>query len=287
MDTHILFLVLAAALFHALWNASVKSGEDKLLSIAAMNLSIMLIVLPMLPWVGLPHVDALPYLFASMFFHFGYNVGLATAYRYGDFAVVYPLARGCAPVLVTLWGVFVLHEGLAGNEWLALLGVLSGIMIFVTRRLEVVLRERKALFSALLTSVFIAAYTVVDGIGGRLSMNVAGYVVWVMILNSVPIMLYALHQRSAGELLTIARQWRLHFPAAALSLAAYWIVVWAMSQASIPLVAALRETSIIIAALIGAYYFKEPSGKRRIIASIVIFFSIALLGWSESHAIIR
>ena len=281
MPTHLIFIVLLAAFFHAVWNASVKSGDDKLLSITGINLSIAVMVLPLVPLVGLPDADSWPYLLASVVFHVGYYLGLTSAYRHGDFSQAYPVARGSAPILVTVWGVLVLHETLSGIQLLSVAGVIGGIMIFATRRLGAVLHHRKALVSALITSCFIGAYTIVDGIGGRLSMNIPAYMVWLSILDALPLACYAIHKRSLGEVADLTAT-RRSFVGGALALGAYSMVVWAMSQAPIPLVSALRETSVIIAALIGAYYFKEPAGKRRIVASLVIFASIALLGWSES-----
>lgn len=281
MQTHIILVVILAACFHALWNASVKLSDDKLLSLAAIQMTIFVLVLPMVPFVGLPHTDSVPYLLASVGFHLGYYLSLARAYRYGDFAQAYPLARGSAPILVTLCGVFVLGETFSGIQFLSLAGVIIGIMIFATRRLGAVLHQRKALSSALITSCFIGAYTVVDGIGGRLSANIPAYIVWLSLLDSFPLVLYALYHRRWSEVVALKSKWRVSLFASVLSFAAYWIVVWAMSQSPIALVSALRETSIIIAALIGAYYFKEPAGKRRIVASVVLFVSIVLLGWSQ------
>lgn len=282
MDAHIILTVLLAAFFHAVWNASVKLGDDKMLALAGIQTAAVLIALPLVPLVGLPDASSLPYLLASVVLHFGYYLSLASAYRYGDFSQVYPVARGTAPILVTLWGVFVLHEVMSGVELLAVSGVIGGISIFATRRLGAVLHHRKALWSALLTACFIGSYTIADGIGGRLSQNIPAYMVWMTILDGICLPLYALHQRPWPAVRAHARRWRMSLFGGLLGLAAYWMVVWAMSQAPIALVSAIRETSVIIAALIGAYYFKEPAGKRRIVASVVIFISIALLGWSDS-----
>ena len=282
MDAHIIALVLTAAFFHAVWNASVKRGEDKFRVITGIQAASILLVLPLLPFVGLPHADSWLYIALSAALHFGYYLSLAAAYRHGDFAQAYPVARGSAPILVALWGVLVLREALSGGQWAALILVLGGIMIFATRRLGGVLQQRKAMGCALLTAAFIAAYTVTDGIGGRRSGNVAAYMVYLTLLDSALVVLYSAHRWRGNEWRALAADWRLSLVGGALALSAYWMVVWSMSQTSIALVSALRETSVIIAALIGAYYFKEPAGKRRIVASIVIFAGIALLGWLES-----
>lgn len=282
MEAHIIALVLLAAFCHAVWNASVKRGDDKMRVITGIQSASIFIVLPLAPFVGLPHADSWFYIALSAALHFGYYLSLAAAYRHGDFAEAYPIARGGAPLLVALWGAFVLRETLSAGQWAALALVIGGIMIFASRRLGNVLQERKALGCALLTAAFIAAYTVTDGVGGRLSGNVAAYMVYLTLVDSALIVGFATRGYRRDDWRRLAADWRLGLAGGALALGAYWLVVWAMTQTSIALVSALRETSVIIAALIGAYYFGEPAGKRRIVASIVIFAGIALLGWLES-----
>jgi drug/metabolite transporter (DMT)-like permease len=277
LQASVVLVVLLAAFFHAAWNAMVKSGSDHLLSMTGLNIASGLICLPLLPFVGLPDTASWPFLGASAVFHVGYYIALSQAYRYGDFSQAYPVARGTAPVLVTLWGLLVLGESLSPIELVSLVGVLTGIMVFASRRLDQVIHDRHALVSALMTSTFIAAYTLADGVGGRLSGNVLAYMLWLCALDSAMFIAYAVWRRGIVAVADTRHQWRTLVPGGALSLFAYTLVVWAMTQAPIPLVSALRETSIIIAALIGAFYFKEPSGMRRIIASIIIFFSVVLL----------
>ena len=281
MTTTIALVVLLAAALHASWNALAKSARDPLLSITAIHLAKGIVILPLVVLVGFPNSESWPYLIASMIFHFGYYVALSESYRFGDFSEAYPVARGTAPIMVTFWGVFVLAEELNGLEMTALAGVIVGIMIFATRGFGKVVHNSRALFAALTTSVFIACYTVTDGIGGRVSDGVLVYMVWLSILDAIPIIIYTATVRSPGAVIGLHRDWRMAVPGCLMSFAAYTLVVWAMSRAPIPLVSALRETSIIIAALIGAFYFKEPSGKRRILASLVIFLSVALLGFDE------
>ena len=279
MDAHIVLIVALAAFFHAVWNASVKLGDNKLLSLAGMQAATLLMVIPLIPLVGIPHRDSWPYVALSIALHLGYYLSLAGAYRYGDFAQTYPVVRGCAPILVTAWGVFVLGEVLAPVEWIALGAVIGGIMIIATRRISECC-SAQTLTCAMITSCFIAAYTVADGVGGRLSQNIPAYMVWTSLFGGAPVLAYALHRCAWHEVRAFLPKWRACFVTAALALAAYWIVVWAMSRAPIPLVAALREISVVIAALIGVYYLKERAGARRIVASVFIFFGIALLALS-------
>lgn len=277
MELPIILIVLFAATCHAVWNASIKLGDDQILSIAGMQTAALLFIFPLLFFVGFPHADSWPYLLLSIPLHFFYYLSLARAYRYGDFAQAYPVARGAAPLLVALLGAVALGESLRAAEWLALGGIICGIMIFATRRIDAVLQQRKALSSALITAAFIGAYTVVDGAGARKSQNVFGYAVWMSLFDCLPVIGYAWMRRTRGEIFAFAAKWRMCLFAAALGLTAWWLVIWALTLAPVALVSALRETSVIIAALIGAYYFKEPAGKRRVFASVVIFFSIALL----------
>lgn len=279
MEAHIALVVIIAATFHALWNAAVKSGRDHLLSITGINVATGLIALPLLPFVGLPEPESWPYLIASAVLHFGYYIALSEAYKYGDFSEAYPIARGTAPILVTLWGVFVLQEQMSTLEALSLFGVICGLLIFTLRSLSDVVRDRKALFAALATSLFIGGYTLVDGVGGRLSQNVPAYMVWLYIFDAVPILIYAIYRRGLSEVMVLTNDWKTLSVGALLAFLSYALIVWCMTKASIPMVSALRETSIVIAALIGTFYFREKAGFRRILASAIIFLSVALLAF--------
>jgi len=133
LEAHLIALVLAAAFCHALWNASVKRGEDKMRVITGIQAASVLLVLPLAPFVGVPRVESWVFIALSAALHFGYYLSLAGAYRHGDFAQAYPIARGGAPILVALWGVLVLREALSGGQLAALALVIGGIMIFATR----------------------------------------------------------------------------------------------------------------------------------------------------------
>ena len=286
MDVAVMLMVLSAAFCHAAWNAVIKSGGDKTLSLAGMQAGIVLIALPLAPIVGLPHKESLPYLLVSVALHFGYYLSLARAYHNGDFAQVYPLARGGAPIIVAVWGLLVLRETMTGQQLIALGALIGGVLILAVARGRATSlpANRKALIGALLTAGFIGAYTIIDGLGGRIAAEFGGgvsaYVVWLCILDGAPITWYALRTRTLNEVRALAKTWHLSLFGAAMSLASYWLVVYAMSRAPIAVVAAVRETSIIIAALIGVLYFKEPAGARRVIAAIFIVIGIGLLGWN-------
>lgn len=277
MDLLVTFAVLCAALAHAIWNAFIKTGDDHLISITGMSAGAALTTLVIFPFAELPDSQSWPYILASIAFHVAYMVALSQAYRYSDFSSAYPIARGTAPILVFGWSFIFLKEVLSATEMLAVFGIIVGIMVFSTRRLGEVVNDRKAIFYALLTSVFIAAYTIVDGIGVRLSGTVSGYIVWITVFEVFPLLLYTYARRGPKVFAVLSKNARPMFLSGMIAVSGYWVIMWAMTQAPIALVAALRETSIIIAALIGAFYFKEPSGKRRVVAAIIVCISVVIL----------
>ncbi len=209
--------------------------------------------------------------------HFGYKVGLVRAYSHGGFAQVYPIARGAAPLLVTLWAVGLFGESLAPAQVAAIGAIILGVLTLALRGRGLFVHDRRAVGFALLTAVFISGYTVFDGIGVRHAGSPHGYVVWLFILDTVPFLLLALRVHKKQTLSVMRRRWLLGLIAGGMSLAAYWLVVWAMSLGSIPVVSALRETSIVFAALIGIFLFKEPMGARHVGAAAAVAAGVIIL----------
>lgn len=277
MDLFVTFAVLCAAFAHAIWNAFVKTGDDQLISITGIAAGATITALIIYPFSTAPDIQSWPYIFASILIHVLYMIALSQAYRYSDFSSAYPIARGTAPILVFAWSFIFLQEVLSSKEMLAVFGIIVGIMVFSTRKFGVMVNDRKAIFYALLTAVFIAAYTIVDGIGVRRSGTVSGYMVWMTTFEVFPLLLYTYVRRGPKVFTVLANNAAPMLFAGVMAVGGYWIIIWAMTQAPIALVAALRETSIIIAALIGAFYFKEPSGKRRIVAAVIVCVSVVIL----------
>ena len=277
MDLFVTLAVLCAAIMHATWNAFVKTGHDHLISITGIAVATAIIALFVFPFSRLPSPESWFYISTSVGLHVGYMIALSQAYRFSDFSSAYPIARGTAPVLVFAWSLLILKESLSIQELLAVCGIIIGILVFSTRRLGVVVNDKKALFYALLTAFFIAGYTIVDGVGVRKSGSVSGYMVWMNFLEMFPMLLYTYYRRGSKVFPALAKNIFPMMMGGMLAFSGYWIVIWAMTQAPIALVAALRETSIIIAALIGAFYFKEPAGKRRFIAAVIVCISVIVL----------
>lgn len=268
--------VLLAALMHAGWNAIVKSSRDKALDTAVMHACGALLALPVVLLAGLPPPAAWPFIAGSVLIHAGYFYTLSQAYEHGDLALAYPLMRGTAPLLVALAAAVVLDERLSPAAWGGVLAVATGVLALGLSRAG--LRSLPALRFALANAAMIALYTLVDGAGVRVAGNALQYVATLFLLNCWPFALAVFFRRGPAAAWAHARgRWPWAFAGAAASVGAYGIALWAMTQAPVAVVAALRETSVLFAALIGTWLLKEAFSVRRAIATALILAGVMAL----------
>lgn len=274
MSLTLTLAVLAAALMHASWNAIVKSGDDKLLDTTAMAAGAGLLAALCLPFLPLPDRASWPWLAASVVLHAGYFWGLISAYRHGDLSTVYPLMRGLAPLLTTA-AVFVLIGETPGRYGVAGIAFISvGILLPVLLGLH---GSRRAQAWAAGNAVIIMAYSLTDGLGARASGHPVSYVLWIFFFNAFPLTALALARRGRAQVGAALLRWRHAVLGAALTMGSYGIVLWAMTLAPVAVVAALRETSVVFAALIGAWLLKEPFGRLRIAGAVLVASGVMLL----------
>lgn len=276
MPLEVTVAVLGAALAHATWNAMLKSSRDVLFDMTLVVFAAGLVTAPFVLVVELPAPAAWPYIFASMLLHIAYYVALVGAYRAGDLSHGYPIMRGIAPLIVSLCALAWLGEAPAPSVWLGVLlicgGVLSlGFVGFHWRQ------SRVALGWALANACIIASYTLVDAAGVRVAGRAESYVVWLFTLDALPFTLLVFFWKK-DQLVQYARRfWLRGLAGGALSAAAYGIVLWAMTRAPVAAVAALRETSVIFAALIGAWLLKEGHLTRRIAGAATVAAGVIAL----------
>lgn len=278
MEPFVFLAVLVAALCHASWNALVKLKLEPLQSITLVSVAAGVLGLPFVISQEFPAAAAWPYLIGSLIIHLAYYLALAEAYRSGDLGQVYPIARGSAPLMTAIGAKLAIGENLPLIGWLGLLCLTFGVILLSLRggRSGTGFQGRPVLF-ALLTALTIAMYSIVDGLGGRASGDVLGYIGWLMFLDGVMMLIFGLIMWR-GRLWTMARDAAM--PAlggGALAFAGYGIAIWAMTKAPIAVVAALRETSVLFAALIGMMFLKEPLVPIRIVAAAIVFAGAAML----------
>jgi drug/metabolite transporter (DMT)-like permease len=269
--------VLGAGFLHAGWNALLKSspGGDALLDTATVVAGSSLWGLAVVPFVPLPAAAAWPYMATSAVIHFGYYLTLAQAYRTGDLSFAYPLMRGTAPLIVALLGIAFLRELPTAPMALGILLISLGIVsiAFVQRRKH----PATAAYWAFANAALIALYTLVDATGARASGNAASYVSWLIFLEGLPFLVWVIARRGQVAVRYLASSTTRGLVGGAFSLAAYGIVLWAMTRAPVASVAALRETSVLFAALMGSLWLKEGFGLPRLAGAVSVVLGIAAL----------
>ena len=270
--------VLGAAVLHASWNAIIKSGDDVVLDTALVALCGSVVCAPLLLFVAPPAPASWPYLAGSLAAHVAYYATLAGAYRAGDLSHGYPIMRGTAPLLVAVASMLFLGEGLSAAGWTGVLLICGGVLsLALLRSASGGGPTRRATAWALANSAIIAFYTILDGRGVRLAGESIGYIAWSFSLMGLPFGLVVLAIKRGKLLAHARRQWRRGVAGAALSGVAYGIAVWAMARAPVAAVAALRETSVIFAALIGAWLLKEGHLRPRLAGAAIVLAGVMLI----------
>lgn len=277
LTTGITLAVLGAGFLHASWNALLKSstGGDAMLDIAAVVAGSALWAMLLVPFVPLPQPSAWLFMAASSVIHFGYYITLGRAYRIGDLSFAYPLMRGTAPLIVTVIGSLFLRE-LPSVPMMLGIGLISAGIIsiaFVQRHNHPPGAARWAFANA----AIVAAYTVVDGTGTRAAGNAMAYVTWLLFLEGLPFLIWIGVRRGQAAFEYLRGNWHRGLLGGAASFAAYAIVLWAMTRAPIAVIAALRETSVLFAALMGSLWLKEGFGWRRAAGAASVVAGIATL----------
>ena len=275
MSLTVFLAVLAAAFLHAAWNAGIKTGASKQTAMLILTVWQGLGGLALVLWRPLPAAEVWPWLLASGAVHTVYQLFLAYAYEQGDLSRVYPLARGAAPLIVMGVSLVLLSDPIAPMEYLGAAVLGAGIMMMALGALRSG-ESRRLVPYALGSATATAAYTVIDGLGARIAGDPIGYVGWLLMLAALFYLPVILLLKGPGIARASHRAWRMGALGGIASLAAYGIVLWAMTQAPIALVAALRETSILFAMLIGWWVFGDRMDRVKIGAGALIIAGVVL-----------
>jgi drug/metabolite transporter (DMT)-like permease len=278
MDLVVFVAVLGAAACHAAWNALLKLRLEPLLAISLISIACGIVTVPLLGVVALPTAVAWPYIIASLLLHLVYYVALAEAYRHGDLSLVYPLARGSAPLLTAAVATVWLGEQLGAVGWAGIVTLAAAVLMLSLRsgpaRGEV---HARTVGFALLTAACIAAYTVVDGTGARLAGSALSYIVWLLALDGLMMLLFGFAYAGRRLFAHFIESWPFMLAGGALATTGYGVAIWAMTVAPIALVAALRETGVLFAALIGVVFLGEPLRPIRVLAAVLAVIGALLI----------
>ena len=269
--------VLGSAVLHATWNALVKNVEDHLVGFSALNVGAGAVCLLVVPFVDAPERRAWPYLALSVAVHVGYQAMLLQAYKVGDLSQVYPIARGTAPLLVALLAVPLADEQLGALALAGVVAIGGGLISLAHVRDGLGSERTPALAFAFATGLLITAYSMIDGLGVRRAGSPLGYAAWLVLLESSAIPAYALLRERPRMRRYWRATWRLAVLGGVLSVTAYAIVLWAQTRGALAAVTALRETGVIVAAVIGTVVFHEHFGRRRVVAAVLVAAGVVLL----------
>ena len=274
MDTNVFLIILLATVMHAVWNGMVKKHPDKVVAVSGIVFGhvpasiIAIIILPA------PSVDCIPYIIASALIHQGYNWYLLSSYKIGDLTQVYPIARGFGPLVATIISILILGLVLDNLIILSICLICLGIMILGIFN-QPSKKNSKIIQYSLFTGFFIGLYSLVDGYGARVSLSAITYMSWSFILIAFlfPIVLKIKKQENIFKNV-MSRGKQIFWVGGTLSYIIYIIIVWGFTQAPIPMVGALRETSIFFSIFIGYFFLKEKITSKKIFTIILILVGV-------------
>ena len=277
MSLTVFFVIIFAALLHAVWNAMVKKEDDKYISLTAVVLGHVPVSIVVIFFTPILSIQSIPHIFISAIFLSGYEWCLLSAYRLEDYTKVYPIARGTAPIFIVILSLLLFDVSISKFELIGILVISFGIIILGFRNMKT-FNNYSAIVYALSTGLFISCYSITDGYGGRVSASPLNYTAWLMILNAIIFSILLRIMNKPGVVKKVLSEGKkIFFIGGTLSYTVYATIVWAFTQAPVPLVAALRETSIIFALLIGFFVLKEKFTLLKTVAVLTIFFGVVLL----------
>jgi drug/metabolite transporter (DMT)-like permease len=273
----VLLVVLLAAVLHASWNAIVHAITDRLVGFALMGVADVVVGGAIVALSPAPARASWPYVAVSAALHVVYTLLLMRCYRIGDFGQMYPISRGTSPWLVAIGAAVFAGESLPALRLLGVAVISAGLLCLVFAGGVPSRKQRTAIAAAVLTGVSIAAYTTVDGLGVRQAGTATGYTGWLFLLQGPALPIVALVVRREQLFSQARRHLWAGLTGGALSLLAYGLVLWAQTHGPLALVAALRESSVVAGALIGALVFHERLGRWRVLAAVLVALGVVII----------
>ena len=277
MEFYVFLAVVIAAFLHASWNVLVKINLDRFLALFLIHVLMGFMGLGMLAVSGLPIVQSWPYALLSGLLHTAYNLLLARSYRHGEMSVVYPVARGAAPLVTLGLSIGFAHDHISLAGFAALATLIAGLWLVALGKTARLATDGTTLAFAFATAVFIGLYTVVDGLGARASGNALAYSGLIYVFDGLFLLIVGLFMRGPGIIRQVIPFFWRGLLGSIFSGLAYGIVIWAMTRAPIAMVAALRESSILFVLGMSVFFLKERLTPARIFGAILIVVGAATL----------
>ena len=270
----IFILILVSALCHAVWSAIIKSSKNPLSLMGITSVLEVTIFLPLTFTVPFPTLEVWYFLIATVIIHVFYRLNVIYSYRYGDLSYIYPISRGSSCLFVAIISILFLSSDISVAGFVGILIVCIGLfLISYSKNLSFNFR---GFALAISTAILITAYTLVDGVGVRLSENGFSYIYWLFTLNGIPLLIIGLISKD-GLRKRETYTFRSGIAAGVFATSSYAIVVWSMQFIEIAYVSSIREISIVFAAIIGMLFLFEKNAKSRIIPSIFIVSGISVV----------
>lgn len=279
MSTTVFLVVLAAAAMHASWHVLLKARRtDRFVSASLMSAGMGLSALPLVPFVAVPQGETWGWIAVSLVFHTGYKYFLSRAYETGDLTLAYPLSRGTAPLLATVGGAVLLAEVPGAATICGIVLLCGGVFLMSFRRGHGLgAYDGRSVLFALVTSLFIAGYTLTDGSGARSAADAVSYAVWLFMAEGTWSLVFCVLLRGPQSLRVMTGEWKTGLAGGLLGAVTYGLVMWAMTKAPIAMVAALRESSILFAMAISTVMLGEKLSRGRIAAGLLIVGGVVAL----------
>ena len=274
MDTTVFFVILLATIMHAIWNAMVKHHPDKAIAVLAIVLGHIPLALICILYFPLPGRESLPYIIASVLAHQGYQWYMLKSYNVGDYTNVYPIFRGFGPLFATLISIIFLGVVFKLTSLISILFICVGIILlgmFASKKQK----KFEVIKYSLLTGSFIGLYSLIDGYGARISLSAISYISFSFLFSALVFPIILKLNKHDNIISKVFKDAKLIFwLGGTLSFIIYIIVVWGFTKAPIPLVAALRETSIFFSIFIGYFFLKETIDYKKILSILLILFGV-------------
>ena len=274
MDSTVFFIILLATIMHAIWNAMVKHHPDKAVAVAAIILGHLPLSIACIVYFPFPGRESIPYIIASVIIHQGYQWYMLNSYKIGDYTNVYPIFRGFGPLFATLISIIFLGVVFKVTSLISILLICAGIIllgVFASKNNN----QFKVIKYSLLTGSFIGLYSLIDGYGARISFSAISYISFSFLFSSLIFPIILKLNNYDNIISKVFKDAKLIFwVGGSLSFIIYIIVVWGFTKAPIPLVAALRETSIFFSIFIGYFFLKETINIKKILSILLILFGV-------------